>query len=54
MLTIRSARAPDVVVLRTMIRELAEFERQLDQVTIQAEELLRDGSIKLQINTGFV
>ena len=43
MLTIRAARAPDVVVLRTLIRELAEFERQLDQVTIQAEGLLRDG-----------
>jgi GNAT superfamily N-acetyltransferase len=43
MLNIRAARAPDVVVLRTMIRELAEFERQLDLVTIQAEELLRDG-----------
>lgn len=43
MLTIRAACAPDVEVLRTMIRELAEFERQLDLVTIQAEELLRDG-----------
>jgi GNAT superfamily N-acetyltransferase len=43
MLTIRAARAPDVVVLRTMIRELAEFERRLDLVTIQVEELLRDG-----------
>jgi GNAT superfamily N-acetyltransferase len=43
MLTIRAARASDVVVLRSMIRELAEFERQLDLVTIQAEQLLRDG-----------
>ena len=43
MLTIRAARAPDVIVLRTMIRELAEFERQLDQVTIEAEELMRNG-----------
>jgi GNAT superfamily N-acetyltransferase len=43
MLTIRAACAPDVEVLRTMIRELAEFERQLDQVTIQVEGLLRDG-----------
>jgi GNAT superfamily N-acetyltransferase len=43
MLTIRAARAPDVVVLRTMIRELAEFERQLDLMTLQAGDLLRDG-----------
>jgi GNAT superfamily N-acetyltransferase len=43
MLTIRPARASDVVALRTMIRELAAFERQLEFVTIQAEELLRDG-----------
>lgn len=43
MLTIRAARAPDAVVLRTMIRELAEFERQLDFVTIQVADLLRDG-----------
>ena len=43
MLTIRAACAPDVVVLRTMIRELAEFEHQLDLVTIQEADLLRDG-----------
>jgi GNAT superfamily N-acetyltransferase len=43
MLTIRAARAPDVVLLRTMIRELAEFERQLDWVTITVSDLLRDG-----------
>jgi len=43
MLTIRPARAADVVQLRTMIRELAEFERELDQVTISADDLLRDG-----------
>jgi GNAT superfamily N-acetyltransferase len=43
MLTIRAARAPDVVVLRTMIRELAEFERQLELVTIQESALLKDG-----------
>ena len=43
MLSIRSARAPDVVLLRTMIRELAEFERELDLVTIEVNDLLRDG-----------
>src|SRR5271163_895540 len=43
MLTIRAAFAPDVVVLRSMIRELAEFEHQLDLVTIQEADLLRDG-----------
>ena len=43
MLTIRAACAPDVVVLRSMIRELAEFEHQLDLVTIQEADLLRDG-----------
>ncbi len=30
-------------LLRTMIRELAEFERQLELVTIREEELARDG-----------
>jgi len=43
MLSLRAARAPDVVLLRTMIRELAEFERELDLVTIEAGDLLRDG-----------
>jgi GNAT superfamily N-acetyltransferase len=43
MLSIRSARAPDVVLLRTMIRELTEFERKLDLVTIKETDLLRDG-----------
>jgi GNAT superfamily N-acetyltransferase len=43
MLTIRAALAADVAVLRTMIRELAEFERQLELVTIQEKDLLRDG-----------
>ncbi len=43
MLSIRSARAPDVVLLRTMIRELAEFEGQLEWVAIRESDLLRDG-----------
>jgi GNAT superfamily N-acetyltransferase len=43
MLTIRAARAPDVALLRTMIRELAEFERELEWVTIEIGDLLRDG-----------
>ncbi len=43
MLSIRSARATDVLLLRTMIRELAEYERGLDLVTIRVEDLMRDG-----------
>jgi len=43
MLRIRSATVSDAALLRTMIRELAEFERQLELVTISEEELRRDG-----------
>ncbi len=43
MLQIRPATIHDVALLRTMIRELAEFEREPDQVTITEEELARDG-----------
>ena len=43
MLYIRSATISDAALLRTMIRELAEFERQLELVTIGEEELRRDG-----------
>jgi len=43
MLRIRSATISDAALLRTMIRELAEFERQLELVTISEEELRRDG-----------
>jgi len=43
MLRIRSATISDAALLRTMIRELAEFERQLELVTISEEELKRDG-----------
>jgi GNAT superfamily N-acetyltransferase len=40
---IRPATVHDAVLLRTMIRELAEFERQLDLATISEEDLVRDG-----------
>ena len=43
MLSIRPATANDALLLRTMIRELAEFERELDQVEITEADLLRDG-----------
>lgn len=43
MLHIRPAIIDDVPVLRTMIRELAEFEHELELVTIREEELARDG-----------
>lgn len=43
MLAIRSATAADVALLVQMIREFAEFERELDQVEITTEDLLRDG-----------
>jgi len=40
---IRPAAVEDVGVLRTMIRELAEYEHELHFVTIQEEDLARDG-----------
>ena len=43
MLHIRPAVISDVALLRTMIRELAEFERELELVTITEEEIRRDG-----------
>jgi GNAT superfamily N-acetyltransferase len=43
MLGIRPAEMKDVALLRAMIRELAEFERELEQVTIREEDLARDG-----------
>jgi len=43
MLRIRPAAMQDASVLRTMIRELAEYESQLEQVTICEEDLVRDG-----------
>ena len=43
MLSIRPATADDARLLRTLIRELAEFERELNLVDIQEEDLARDG-----------
>jgi GNAT superfamily N-acetyltransferase len=43
MLFIRPATIDDVVLLRTLIRELAEFEHELERVTITEGALLRDG-----------
>jgi hypothetical protein len=43
MLLIREAIASDVPLIVDMIRELAEFERELDQVEITPEDLIRDG-----------
>lgn len=43
MLSIRPARVTDAGLLRTLIRELAEFEHELNLVKIQEEDLARDG-----------
>ena len=43
MLSIRPATVDDATLLRTMIHELAEFERELDLVDIEEEDLVRDG-----------
>ncbi|HEV2731345.1 MAG TPA: GNAT family N-acetyltransferase [Terriglobales bacterium] len=43
MLSIRPASAEDAGLLRTMIRELADFERELDSVSITEADLVRDG-----------
>jgi len=43
MLLIRAATSDDVALLRTMIRELAEFERELDLCVIEESDLARDG-----------
>jgi len=42
-LSIRPATAEDAGPLATMIRELAEFERELDSVSITEADLVRDG-----------
>jgi GNAT superfamily N-acetyltransferase len=43
MLHIRPATIHDAALLRTMIRELADYEHELDLVTITEENLARDG-----------
>ena len=43
MLHIRRANVNDAALLRTMICELAEFEHELEHVTIGEEDLARDG-----------
>jgi GNAT superfamily N-acetyltransferase len=43
MLLIRPATIHDVPLLRTMIRELAEFEHELDLCVIEETDLARDG-----------
>src|SRR5260370_3960620 len=43
MIAIREADAGDVPVISEKMRELAEFERELEQVDATGEDLLRDG-----------
>jgi GNAT superfamily N-acetyltransferase len=43
MLLIRSARIDDVPLLHTLIRELAEFEHELDLCMLEENDLARDG-----------
>ena len=43
MLSIRAATVEDMTLLRMLIRELAEYERELDKVTITEADLARDG-----------
>jgi|SRR5271165_2375619 len=43
MLSIRPATIDDVALLRTLIRELAEFERELEFCVIEEADLVRDG-----------
>ena len=46
MLLIRPAGIDDCGLLRTMIRELAEFEHALEFVSIREEDLARDGFVE--------
>ncbi len=43
MLSIRPATIEDAALLRTFIRELADYERGLDEVTLSEDDLIRDG-----------
>jgi len=43
MLSIRPAKVEDAGLLRTLIRELADYEHELELVTIQESDLVRDG-----------
>jgi len=43
MLVIRKATAADATLIVEMIRELADFEHELEQVDVTPEDLLRDG-----------
>lgn len=43
MISIRPATVSDVPLLRSLIRELAEFEREVDSVEITEAQLARDG-----------
>jgi hypothetical protein len=43
MLSVRPATIDDVGLLRTLIRELAEFEHELDHCIIEEDDLARDG-----------
>ena len=43
MLKIREATADDAPLIMSMVRELAEFERELDQVDATTEDLVREG-----------
>jgi GNAT superfamily N-acetyltransferase len=43
MLSIRVATAADVNLLNTMVHELAEYEQQLEMVSLTADDLLREG-----------
>jgi GNAT superfamily N-acetyltransferase len=43
MLSIRPATINDVTLLKTLIRELAEYEKELDKVLITEADLARDG-----------
>jgi GNAT superfamily N-acetyltransferase len=43
MLLIRPANVEDVALLRTLIRELAEFEHELEHCVIEEADLARDG-----------